>query len=338
LKRFCLYPFNRAHLSVNGNVYVCCAAWLKKPLGNFFRDSFENIWNSETAIGIRKSILDESFRFCNKNICPRIISGLIEKEAIPERLKHVQEEKKLHLENGPEHLSLNYDYSCNLYCRSCRKQRRVMDHESSEKLIQFQDSLLKSELFKNARRLTVTGTGEPFASRVYMDLFNKIDQQVNPDLKITLRTNGNLLTPGNWGRIKNAHFAIDAISISMDAATEKTYKILRRGGDFKKLLTNLKFLEKLKKKKKLTVELNFVVQKQNFKEMPGFLKLAKKYNCDRVVYTQLMDRGTYSLEEYGDLSVHKPGHPQFEELKKIINKPIFKDPMVSFNNLSHLID
>ena len=299
---------------------------------------FMEIWNSETAAAIRESIFDGTFRFCNKKLCPRIIEGLIEEEVIPAELETTIKEKKTHLYTGPEHLSLNYDYSCNLYCKSCRNQRRIMDRDSADKLIEFQDSLLKSNIFKGVRRLTITGAGEPFASRVFMNLLSKIDSSKHPNLKITLRTNGNLLTPKNWQRIENAHFAIDAISISMDAATEKTYHLLRRGGNFKKLLTNLEFLKMVKETKKIKVGLNFVVQKNNFKEMPKFVKLAKKFHCDEVAFTQLMDRGTYSQEEFSEYAVHQPEHPDSRKLKKIMGKPIFKDPIVSFNNLSLLLD
>lgn len=337
MEKFCSYPFKRAHLSVGGDVYVCCSAWMRKSIGNIFKESFNQVWNSKNAAEIRQSIFDGSFRFCKKDICPRIISGQIEKEAISDKFKAIIEAKKLHLDNGPEEISLNYDYSCNLYCKSCRNERKIMDKETAEKLIRFQDSFLDSELFKSARCLTVTGVGEPFASRVFMDLFNKIDRSKNQNLKITLRTNGMLLTPENWEKIKNVHFAIDLISISIDAASKKTYHSLRNGGDFKKLLKNLSFLKELKKKNNIKVRLNFVVQKQNLKEMPKFVKLAKKFNCDKVVFSKLMNLGTYS-GEYTQLAVHNPGNPDFRKLKKVINKPIFKDPIVVFSNLSNLVE
>jgi MoaA/NifB/PqqE/SkfB family radical SAM enzyme len=308
-----------------------------KPIGNIFKDSFSDIWNSKVAVEIRESIFDQTFRFCNKNICPVIVSGGIEKQSIQEENKGIIIEKKLHMDKGPKDLSLNYDYSCNLYCKSCRDKRKVMDRETAEKLIEFQDTFLNSELFKSVRRLTISGTGEPLASRVYMDLFNKIDRHKNPGLKITLRTNGILLTPETWGRIKNVHFAIDQILISIDAASEKVYQLLRRGGDFRKLLENLKFLQELKKKYKFVFRLNFVAQKQNFREMPKFVKLAKKFECDKVVFTQLMNLGTFCHEEYLELAVHKPGNPEFGRFKKIMNKSIFKDPIVDFNNLSNLL-
>jgi len=337
MKGFCSHPFNKVHLSVSGKAFICCSAWLGLPIGNFFNEPFKDVWNSKTAFKIRKSILDGSFRFCSRNKCPRIVSGLIEKEVNNEEYLDIIKEKKVFLDRGPRLISLNYDNSCNLYCESCRNKVMVIDKKREEELIQFQDSLIKSDLFKNAKRLTISGAGEVFSSRVYMDLFTKLQNKKNPGLKITLRTNGLLLTPKNWERIKNVHYAIDLISISIDAATEKTYRLLRRGGNFNKLLENLKFLKELKRKN-FRVKLNFVVQKLNYREMLEFVKLAKKFNCDLIAFTKNFNLGNVTSEGYNEAAVHEPRHPEFLEFKKILMNPLLKDPIVKLKNLSNLLD
>jgi len=213
-----------------------------------------------------------------------------------------------------------------------------MDNEKVQRIIKFQDSLLDSDLFKGVQRVVISGSGEVFASKVYMDFLQKLDDTKHPGLKITLRTNGILLTPENWAKIKNAHYAIDVVSISIDAATKNTYRRLREGGDFNRLMANLELLEQLKRNNKFKIWLNFVVQEQNFEEMPAFLELGRRFDCDKVAFAQLENKGTYSQEEYTRLAVHQPDHPQFQKLKSIIRTPIFKTPMVSFQNLSHLLN
>ncbi len=332
-KRFCSHPFNKVHLALNGNVFVCCSAWLNRPIGNLFNQSFDDIWNSQTAREIRASILDESFKFCRADRCPRMVSGIVEEEARQETFRHIMEEKKVVIGRGPGLMSLNYDNSCNLYCESCRNELYVTDKETRGKLIRFQERLLTSDYFKQVKRITVSGTGEALASPVYMDLFSRISSDEYPDLKITLRTNGLLLTPHNWERIKNIHYALDIISISIDAAKAKTYRRLRRGGDFKRLLKNLAFLKELKQTNPFTLILHFVVQKANYREMPHFVKLAKKYNCDRVAFAKLFNLGTYSPESYQELAVHLPANPEFARFKEILKDPAIKDPMVHLKNL-----
>ncbi len=339
MKRFCSHPFNRAHLSPSGSVFVCCAAWLNMPIGNIFKEPFPDIWNSPTAKKIRESIHDESFRFCKWDKCPRIISKIVEREVNNETFLDIIKEKRVTLDTGPRLLSLNYDNSCNLYCESCRDKVKVLDKKRQEELIRFQDALIETDFFKKVKRLTVSGVGEVFASRVLMDLLtNKITESHFPELKIILRTNGILLTRKNWERIKNVHYAIDTISISIDAATEKTYRLLRRGGDFNRLLENLGFLKELKRKNNIKVILHFVVQKQNYREMPGFVRLAKTYDCDRVNFGKIFNLGTYNSNDFHDAAIHDPGHPEFPGFKKILADPLLKDPMVKMKNLANLME
>lgn len=338
MKRFCIYPFTQAQINANGNVYVCCKSWSGVSLGNIFKNDFVDIWNSETAKALRESIYDGSFRFCRSSVCHAIISGLVDRGTIPTKFKDVAANKQWRLDTGPECLSLNYDNSCNLHCKSCRNIVKMMDNEKVQRIIKFQDSLLDSDLFKGVQRVVISGSGEVFASKVYMDFLQKLDDTKHPGLKITLRTNGILLTPENWAKIKNAHYAIDVVSISIDAATKNTYRRLREGGDFNRLMANLELLEQLKRNNKFKIWLNFVVQEQNFEEMPAFLELGRRFDCDKVAFAQLENKGTYSQEEYTRLAVHQPDHPQFQKLKSIIRTPIFKTPMVSFQNLSHLLN
>lgn len=339
MEGFCPHPFSRAHLSVSGNVYICCAAWTGVSIGNIFQKPFDEIWNSAEAQKFRLSIIDKTFQYCRRKICPRIVSNIIRTQPVSKKYQDIITKKTTYMDEGPIHFSMNYDYSCNMFCTSCRNEKRVISKDRVKELIKFQDDLLKSDLFKNGKRLTITGAGEPFASSVFMDLLNKIDIYSNPDLKILLRTNGNLLNTKNWERIKNAHYAIDQISISIDAATEETYKKLRRGGDFNQLLKNLEFLKEINKEKdsKFKVRLSFVVQQDNFKEMPLFVKLAKDFECDKVAFTQLMDRGTYQDGQFSELTVHNSEHPEHNELLKILRDPLLKDPIISFNNISDLI-
>ena len=65
---FCSVPFNS--LEIHNNVcFVCCPSWLpnKVELSNI---PLKDIYNSEPVVDIRNSILDGSFKYCNKELCP----------------------------------------------------------------------------------------------------------------------------------------------------------------------------------------------------------------------------------------------------------------------------
>lgn len=340
MKRFCPHPFDRALISVPGDVYTCCSAWTNFPIGNIFKDSLERIWNSQKAQSIRESIFDGTFRYCDKNKCPRMVSGLLEKDFNDDYFQEIIHEKKVFLERGPRLISLNYDYSCNLSCKSCRNNVKMLDKERRQKLIKFQNDLIESDFMKNVKRVTVSGSGEVFASSLYMDLFKRINQREFPGIKIVLRTNGLLLTPENWERIKSIHYAIEEISISIDAARAETYQILRTGGYFKTLLKNLEFVKALKERQEFQLRFNFVVQKLNFREVPAFIELARNFSANMVVFSKLLNKNSYSRDEYIEHAVHDPRNPCFDEFKKIINHLDLKDlnaPVVDFTNLSNLI-
>ncbi len=102
------------HISENGDVYLCCSAWLDHSIGNIYKSSLKSIWNSDKAKIIRESILNESFHLCDETVCPRIISG----EVNLKRKIYISENDldiySQNMRSGPNHISLNYDYSCNL--------------------------------------------------------------------------------------------------------------------------------------------------------------------------------------------------------------------------------
>jgi len=334
MQRFCSRPFKRAHLTVNGDVYVCCSTWLDKPIGNIYKNGFEDIWNSAEAQEIRGSIFDETFRYCDHERCPHIVSGSVLQEAADPKFADLLERKPLVLDSGPQLLSLNYDYSCNLSCPSCRDTVRVMPADQQESLIRFQDSLLKSDLILNARRLTVTGAGEPFASDVFMDLFGKINRKQLPSIKITLRTNGQLFNSSNWTRIKSAHYAIDIISISIDAVSKETYQIVRRGGNFDRLIKNLYFIRSLKNTHQFRTKFNFVVQRANYREMPQFVQFSRRFGCDRVAFTKIINLGTFSEDQFRSVGIHLPDHPEYPHFQEVLEHPDLQDPIVRIRNIS----
>src|SRR4051812_18978280 len=85
--RFCRRPFEHVEIMHGhgpdqsegfGDVYLCCAGWLPKSIGNYLQQDLAHIWNSAAAREIRTSILDGSFRYCNAQACPVIQDGRLE--------------------------------------------------------------------------------------------------------------------------------------------------------------------------------------------------------------------------------------------------------------------
>ena len=71
-KGFCVSPFRYAEVRDNGDVWQCCTSWIEKPAGNILSDSWENIWNSDYAKRLRRSMHKGDFSMCDENLCPYI--------------------------------------------------------------------------------------------------------------------------------------------------------------------------------------------------------------------------------------------------------------------------
>lgn len=337
---FCARPFEFFEVDAEGDAWVCCQDWLDTPIGNLRNNSLMEVWNSPVAQDIRRSILDGSYKYCNHNTCPKIVSNsLVEiKNLTSPYRKKIAAERPLVLDNGPLTLNLGYDNSCNLFCRSCRPHLIVLQGDEFAIAEMMQKKVL-AEGFSNAKRAIITGHGDAIASKLFRQLLRELDAKQYPELRIDLMTNGLLFTPYIWESFSKCHKAIRSVSISIDAATEPTYKINRSNGDFNKLLRNLEFISTLRTSEKISFyEISFVVQRNNYGEMKSFVELGRRLSCDTVLFMKIINWGcgTYNAEQFKEVAIHEPGHPEHLSFKEVLKDPIFGDPIVNLSNLSNL--
>jgi MoaA/NifB/PqqE/SkfB family radical SAM enzyme len=344
--RFCPNPFKQIDLEESGVAYTCCSSWLPTPMGNLKHRGLMDLWNGDTMQRIRESIFDGSFRYCRHDRCPVIMSGALptlEESAKDPHFTRIIEQRRTVVERPPVFLNLVNDRSCNLYCPSCRTQRiNHNDDAKSAEIAAIQQRLLEPYLSEPNDRhfiLSVTGSGDPFASRVYRDLLYSLDGSDFPNMEIALQTNGVLLTPRNWERMKGVHGNISSIIISFDAATEATYDITRRGGHWPTLLENARRMGELRARGEVKkLRFDFVVQKANFREMPAFVELARTLGADRAYFSRLIDWGTWPRDRFMDQCVWEPAHPLHDEFQEIMRDPLLRDPFVDMGNMSELLD
>ncbi|MBE7443827.1 MAG: SPASM domain-containing protein [Planctomycetia bacterium] len=342
---FCSKPFKWfeiTHLNKIGEVFLCCPAWLDTSIGNLQDQSVEEIWNGEKAQEIRRSILDVSFKYCNRSRCAflQTESGPVEKiEDVKDKdLKAALEKDLTILPYGPRQIICTYDRSCNLSCPSCRTGT-IVERKNKKQILKIQ-SRIQNEALKNAYYLHITGSGDPFGSPFFRKWLQTMKREDIQNVEtIYLQTNAQLWTPKMWRTIaKDIQQLIKSADISIDAASPETYEINRRGGSFKKLLENLEFISALRKNGPLEwIGISMVVQENNFREMPDFVRLGKRFNFDTVYFSQLVNYGTYSEEEYRNRAIHFPAHPRHSEFIDILKDEIFKEPIVQLGNLTETI-
>jgi MoaA/NifB/PqqE/SkfB family radical SAM enzyme len=130
--------------------------------------------------------------------------------------------------------------------------------------------------------------GDPFASLVYRHFMRTVPD--NDTLRFNLQTNG-LLMKKMFGRLDKILTRIDVLNISIDGATKQTYELLRRGGQFEKLLENLEFIKDYHEQ--FRIRFHMVVQKSNWHEMSKMLELADQFNAHEVIFNRITDWNTY---------------------------------------------
>ena len=194
----------------------------------------------------------------------------------------------------------------------------------------------------------VTGSGDPFYSKIYRDYLINFDITKYPKLEqLQIITNGNLLDKKMWNSL-NASPYIKVIEVSIDAATKETYENKTRlNGNWDRLIENLKFLATID-----TIEefiCSMVVSKHNYKEMYEFYNLIseifKKSNFKsgvKINYRQIVDWGTYSKDDLKELQVFEPNHHLhndfLNELHKINDLEVVFNKFYLNHNFHHLLN
>lgn len=360
---YCGKPFIHFEVEESGVVHICCPSFLPYPVGNLLNEDVEQIWNGLKARTIRQSILEGNYRYCIHSTCPSIQSGLttldhVEKfkkdignrELIEEELNAVQNYKDDKLVEDdlkislPSLINFTNDRSCNLQCPSCRVGK-ILHTEGAmyDKVKKINDKMVKAFLTEPTDRkfvINVTGSGDPFASRIYRDMLYNLDGSKFPNLSVDLQTNGTLFTEKMWHKLNKIHDNLGHCQVSFDAGTKETYEKVRVGGDWDLLLKNCDFLDKMSEQyKKFDISYHYVVQTANYKEMSTFVDLIlNRYkNYSYVHFVIVNDWGTWSKqgkEVYESKCMWKTTHPEYEQFLDVLRDPIFSERKVHLGNLT----
>lgn len=324
-QQICTRPFEWFEVHPDGSVFLCCPAWLKRSIGNLLTQPVDEIWNGPVAREIRKSILNGSFHNCRRSHCPHLLNqtapvsstGTLADNHVKAALK-TQTSRLSYL---PRQLNLCFDHSCNLACPSCRKQ---VQQAQDKDLAQAQKicAILLKELIPHARCITLSGFGDPFGSPTYFALLRQLNRRAFPQLEqLRLHSNGQLITAKMWQSLPDLHPLVKEIEISIDAASEPTYRLNRPGGSFPQLLKNLQFLSTIG----CQLTLSMVVQQNNWREIPLLLELGQRFNA-RIYLSKLTNWGTFNQQDYSSRAVHLPEHPEHAlfllQLNKLIEHPV----------------
>lgn len=306
-------------VNVDGTVATCCENLIQYPLvGNLFDNSFLEIWNSNKLKVHRLAIKNGTYSFCQYRYCPMLKK---EKENDFAFDNHLVKELPDVIKNKGLFFEGKFDYTCNLYCSSCRNQVLGMVYDEKR---EFLINRIVNEIVPLCSCVQLAGNGEVFVSKQYKTILEQI--QYVPHLSIL--SNGTKIDFQMLDELSKKCNKL-SVKISVDAASEKTYGLIRRGGDFKKLVSNLEILSKLRLSGVIhAFWLNYVVQLDNVHEMEEFYAFGKKLKADCILYTTLQNWGTYTTEEFQEKSLWDENWKLKKEYIEFFCSPMFDDPIV----------
>jgi len=134
--------------------------------------------------------------------------------------------------------------------------------------------------------IDLTGWGEPLKNPELFPIIETVRRTFTGRLSMT--TNGLLLERQRMERL--IEFGLDTICISVDAASERSYKLVRPGGNFKRLRMVMEDFESLKgerRSERPDLFATFLLRRDALQELPDFVGMVTAHGLTGVVLQQL---------------------------------------------------
>ena len=189
----------------------------------------------------------------------------------------------------PSNLQIAITTRCNRNCFIC--QREVTHSADNGSDVPLERIYKLKDAITNANTINLTGFGETFFHKEFDQILDFIFENNDRGYLLNFITNGSLLTPER-GKVLAGR--LNSMVISLNAATEETYK-KDVGGSLEKVIERIKnFINNLQEDDSRRITLHYVVYKRNLHELVDFVKLAKSMNLPKVHFDH------YQVSHEGD--------------------------------------
>jgi hypothetical protein len=339
--------------------YLCCAGWQPfsvEPRRDNGDISFAESFNSSMAKEIRRSILDGDFTYCARGSClaiydvfgdihhdhsdqaDRIASGIcgnvsmveavIANKVLMPRDKISDELELKLLENNhadtiipPRYISILLDSSCNIMCPSCRNAcYRVSDEKAGELIALYDREVYPLLRSGHKCDIEVDGSGEALFSPLGRHILKGINPALTPGTRITLRTNGLLLTENMWYKtLGDTRKSIGHIRVSIDAGSKEAYEKLRYPGKWETINANMRFMGTLVAGGELkSLTLCAIIRLCSWDTIMNLAELAKGWHVESLTLLRYLNKTTTDVKTFGSEDVLSPDHPLYADVRKMI--------------------
>jgi radical SAM protein with 4Fe4S-binding SPASM domain len=260
--KLCTEPWSTVTIDYNGDIKPClCADWnTVGAIGNILDKDLIEILDSEKLQLFKSQISSGNYSSCTE-ICPV-------KDHITDKDPSVIDNLTV-----PNKILLSVDLNCNLACESCRTHNIFSSKINNDALTIL--NKIYDFYYDKQVELQFDGAGDLFASKAYQHFLQK---KFNDNFRFHIITNGNLLKKQKK-IVENIKNNIISIDVSIDASNAETYK-KTRGGVFQLVREGIEMCVSMG----IKVNLSFVVQAKNYKELKTFWDLAVELKCHSVMF------------------------------------------------------
>ncbi len=268
----CHAPFSNMYFNVHGDCAPCWLTFLDPD--SYPKKSIREIWFGEKFQSLRTHLknydLTHKCNVCLKNLQTGNFTSVLA------RAYDVNE-----IKDYPTMLELEVANTCNLECVMCIGELSSSIRKNREQLPPLESpydeafAVQLEEFIPYLKELRFNG-GEPFLIPLVYSIFEKVER-INPKLKIVIATNGTILNNKvkTWLNRLNIH-----INFSLDSLTADIYEEIRVNAKFKRVLENFEFFRQYTKSNKRVMCVMVNPMRNNWHEMPEFIRFANKNNVN----------------------------------------------------------
>jgi len=343
--KLCPYPFSRLQTSnftdrfdnLFGTFLPCVPSWFKDEYFKLKKeDKLDDIWNGVAAQELRKRMYEGDFSFCDRKACQIPLFSIDEladpdivfKETPipPENIEAIKNKNPI-MPSGPSSLYLTSDFTCNLNCPICRNKIITNEAKPTDSALEEFDYVFSVK--DSLEVIKLANGGEVFYSKLQRKLLKSLNNDDFPKLRrVHIVSNGTMFNKKNYDLLHPGTKFIRDVNISLDAATKEIYEIVR-GPNFDDVIKNVKWLGEMRKSNNIEFySFHIIIVKDNFRDIPNIINLAKENNVDRVLLQPFLANpyGQYNTEEQ---SVHFTSHPDHKEFMDLLFK--YKDEPILYS-------
>ena len=327
----CNAPVTNLYFRTDGLVEPC---WLQVGDGSNRwtpENSIMDIWNGRFLSDLRSDLADGKL----KGMCWQC-KECIDQGTRPLALSYEDVEPNPGYEY-PAMLEMELSNHCNLECVMCQGTLSHLIRRNREHLpplpMAYDESFVEQtrEVIPHLKELRFNG-GEPFTQSIVFDICEQV-YELNPDLKITIATNGTVLNERVKSHLDRGNFHLN---ISIDSLRKERYEAIRIRADHDVLMSNFQYFKEYTESRERILSVMVNPMRSNWDEMGEIMAWAtgEGVHCWYNVVRYPLHSAIWNLpsDEIANIIEVLSAH-EFVHDPEMTRDYIFANNMVAWNHL-----